>query len=118
MIDRKVAPLLYIQTEQFSEVLCNSQNVDFVLYGCYCDGRRQIFYVDRESVKKVANLVDISSDQVVMSHLNRNEVTMFGRCCSLSWRFGSAVFPTHFPCWWRFPLLLGQDERWRLLCGP
>lgn len=78
MIDRKVAVLLYIQTEQFSEVLCNSPDIDFLLYGCYCDGRRQLFYVDRESIKGVPNLVDLNDNDVVMSHLNKNEVTMYG----------------------------------------
>ena len=29
-------------------------------------------------------------------------------CCSLSWWFGSVIFPAHFPCWWRFPQLFGE----------
>jgi hypothetical protein len=78
MIGKRVEALCYIQTKQFAEVLENSPDVDFMLFGCWCDGKRQLFYVDRESIKGVSNLVDLNDEGVVMSHLNKNEVTMFG----------------------------------------
>lgn len=76
-IDGRTAYLLYIQTKQFAKVLRNSPNVDFVIYGC-CDGQRELFFVDRESISKASNLVDLESDQVVLSHLNKNEIVMYG----------------------------------------
>ena len=46
--------LYYFETVQFGSKVSASPDLDFILFGSYCNGRPQIFYIDRESYKALS----------------------------------------------------------------
>lgn len=78
-ISHKPDELPYFKTTQFAEVIQNSPKLDFVLFCGYLGGVARITYRDREALNKDRNkLVDLRDERVSWSHLNGNDVVMFG----------------------------------------
>ena len=78
-IGYKPDELPYFKTTQFAEVIQNSPKLDFVMFCGYLGGVARITYRDREALNKDRNrLVDLSDEKVSWSHLNGNDVVMFG----------------------------------------
>ncbi len=44
-------------------------NLDFVLFGSYCNGMPQIFYIDRESYKYIGEFADLEIADLHLSPL-------------------------------------------------
>ena len=51
--------LYYFETVQFASKVSASPDLDFILFGSYCNGRPQIFYIDRESYKHIGESTDL-----------------------------------------------------------
>ena len=73
-IGRKIYDIPYIFTTQFQSKFIESPKLDFLLYGCYYNGKPQIFYADKKSWEKIENLIDLSDPNVTLSGLKANEV--------------------------------------------
>ena len=74
-----IEPLPYWHTKQFAEVVQNSPELDFILFGGYLNGERQIVYIDKTAQEKIKDrLIDLSDENVTLSHLNGNDVVMYG----------------------------------------
>ena len=56
-----------------------SPDLDFILFGSYCNGRPQIFYIDRESYKHIGESTDLENADLHLSPLNKNEITVYGK---------------------------------------
>jgi hypothetical protein len=68
--------LYYFYTKQFSKLLLKSRNIDYMLFGCNYDGPK-LFYVDRSTLLPDSDQIDLSSHEVSLSPLEKNEVTMY-----------------------------------------
>ena len=74
-----VEPLPFYFTKQFAEVVQKSLKLDFVLFCGYLDGERRITYIDRGTLGKIKDrLIDLNDEDVSLSHLNGNDVVMYG----------------------------------------
>ena len=71
--------LYYFETVQFASKVSASPDVDFILFGSYCNGRPQIFYIDRESYKHIGESTDLENADLHLSPLNKNEITVYGK---------------------------------------
>lgn len=69
--------LYYFSTKQFSNLLLEHSKIDFMLFGCNCNGP-QLFYIDRFTLCPKSQQIDLMSEGISLSHLNQNEVTMYG----------------------------------------
>lgn len=77
---RFAGELFYFYTVQFCKYFQQHPNVDFILFGCYCNGRRQLFYIDKASQISQDKQIDLKNPEIQLSHMNSNEVTMY---CSI-----------------------------------
>lgn len=71
--------LYYFETAQFASKVSASPDVDFILFGSYCNGRPQIFYIDRESYKHIGESTDLENADLHLSPLNKSEITVYGK---------------------------------------
>ena len=71
--------LYYFETVQFASKVSASPDLDFILFGSYCNGRPQIFYIDRESYKHIGESTDLENADLHLSPLNKNEITVYGK---------------------------------------
>ena len=69
----------YFETVQFASKASASPDLDFILFGSYCNGRPQIFYIDRESYKHIGESTDLENADLHLSPLNKNEITVYGK---------------------------------------
>lgn len=78
-IGRSIEELPYFMTTQFAEVIQESPKVDFLLFCGYLNGRVRITYRDRMALDKDSHrLVDLRDENVTLSHINGNDVVLFG----------------------------------------
>ena len=78
-IHNRIKDLPYCRTVQFAEIICNSPNVDFVLFSGYLGGKPQIHYLDSAGLEQISDtLIDLQNENVTLSHINKNEVVMYG----------------------------------------
>lgn len=77
-IDGRILELPYVYTKQFADLFSRHTNLDFVLLGGYANGVPQLTYVDHEGWKSLPEAVDLDSEGVSLSSLNKNEVVMYG----------------------------------------
>lgn len=71
--------LYYFETTQFASKISNSPDLDFILFGSYCNGMPQIFYIDRESYKYIGESIDLENADLHLSQLNKSEITVYGK---------------------------------------
>lgn len=76
-VDDNLKEIPYFETVQFSNKIKNSHDLDFILFGCYYDGRPQIFYFDSESFNERINLINLDLKLLKLSSINANEVTVY-----------------------------------------
>lgn len=76
-IDGRIRELPYVHTTQFANVFNNSPELDFILFAYIC-GIPQLIYLDREGMRLVPNMVDLTSNSVSLSPLNKNTIEMYG----------------------------------------
>lgn len=77
---RFAGELFYFNTVQFCKYFQQHPNVGFILFGCYCNGRRQLFYIDKANQISQDRQIDLKKPEIQISHINSNEVTMY---CSI-----------------------------------
>ena len=74
-----IAELQYCDTVQFANVILANQNIDFLLFGGYINGKAQIKYIDRVALEIIYdNLIDLQDERVTLSHINSNEAVIYG----------------------------------------
>ena len=61
--------LYYFETVQFASKVSASPDLDFILFGSYCNGRPQIFYIDCESYKHIGESTDLENADLHLSPL-------------------------------------------------
>ena len=71
--------LYYFETVQFASKVSASPDLDFILFGSYCNGRPQIFYIDHESYKHIGESTDLENADLHLSPLNKSEITVYGK---------------------------------------
>ena len=71
--------LYYFETVQFASKVSESPDLDFILFGSYCNGMPQIFYIDRESYKPIGESTDLENADLHLSSLNKSEITVYGK---------------------------------------
>ena len=70
----KLHELNYYETKQFLNFYSNKSRVDFILFGTCFDSRRRLVYIDHNYAVDSAKAIDLQSNDVRMSHINRNEI--------------------------------------------
>ena len=78
-INGKLTELYYFRTKQFAEKILSNTKLDFVIFGSYENFKPQLTFIDRNALCNIQGIVDLNSDQVELSHLNQNEVVMYGK---------------------------------------
>lgn len=80
--------LYYFETAQFVSKISDSPDLDFILFGSYCNGMPQIFYIDRESYKHIGESTDLEDSDLHLSPLNKSEITVHGKfyCSNSMWK--------------------------------
>lgn len=69
--------LFYFHTKQFCDLVKKASGLDFILFGCFYNGKPQIFYIDRYSLLSDDLQIDLLDNCISLSRLNNNELTLF-----------------------------------------
>ena len=77
-IDGDIAEVPYLFTKQFLDFFLTKAEVDFVLFGTYYSGKKQLFYMDHGCTCSKELFIDLKSDTVALSHLSYNEAIVSG----------------------------------------
>ncbi len=77
-IKSKILEVPYIYTIQFHRFFQKKRDVDFILFGTYYRGKRQLFYVDHDSESCHNTFIDLCSDEISLSKLNQSETILSG----------------------------------------
>lgn len=70
--------LPYFRTKQFCKFFRFHPEVHFVLFGGYFGGKQQLIFIDRLSLPSDEVQIDLDNPEVVLFHMNENEVTFYG----------------------------------------
>lgn len=82
-IDDGISELPYICTRQFLDYFRDKKDVDFILFGTYCAGVPQLFYLDHQYSMPYQEAVDLFATQDPPVLVSLNETTLYGGCAFL-----------------------------------
>ncbi len=90
VVENKLSPMIdykkryegeleYIRTKQFWDFFLQKEKVDFILFVGLLNGVAHTTYIDHLSFKNSNKIIDLNDEELSLSKLNSNEITVYGR---------------------------------------